>query len=345
MRYPKVSIIVLNYNGLRDTKKCITSILKTDYPNYSVIIVDNGSEKNEAAIIKKLFANKKIRCIRLAKNYGFSGGNNRIFKKLESKYIFLLNNDTEVKKNFLSELVKTMEKDTSIAVAQPKILWMKNKKYLDYAGACGGFIDIFGYPFTRGRIFYTQERDLGQYNSQVDIFWASGAAMFIRKNVLDKVGYFDERFFNYMEEIDLCYRIHQAGYRIICEPKSVIYHLGGATALRNETKKRFWEHRNNLLFVFKNFPLKNLLIILIPRLFLEVASIIHYLSIRKYNFAFAVIQSHLSILGLIPHVVAERINRPTKKPIEFNGLIYRRSIVFSYFILKNRTFTSNKNFL
>ncbi|MDO8658014.1 MAG: glycosyltransferase family 2 protein [Candidatus Levybacteria bacterium] len=339
MSSPKISIVVLNYNGIDDTKKCLESLIKTSYPNFEIIVVDNGSTYNEAGILEKTYRDKRIKFVRFSKNLGFSGGNNKILKDLKSKYVVLLNNDTEVPPGWLFPLVKAMEKDNSIAIAQPKILWLKNKKYFDYAGASGGFIDIFGYPFTRGRIFDTIEKDSDQYNLKCDIFWASGAAMIIRRNVLDKVGFFDEMLFNYMEEIDLCFRVHRAGFRIICEPKSYIYHKVASTASSHMLKKRFWEHRNNLLLILKNYPIKRLLIIFPIRIILEYMSFFYYLKNRKLDYALAVILSQLSLIYFAPVILAKRLNKNINETKAMKDLIYNKSITFSYFVLNKKNYS------
>lgn len=343
-KQPKVTIVILNHNGFKDTFFCLTTLLKTKYSNFHIIVVDNGSKDDESALLKKIFKNKRINFLRFKKNLGFTGGNNRILKTINTKYVVLLNNDVEVSLDWLSPLVKRMEKDDKIAVIQPKILWLTNKKYFDYAGACGGFIDIFGYPFTRGRMFNTIEKDKGQYDSLMRVLWASGAAMMIRKSVLDKIGLFDERFFNYMEEIDLCYRINKAGFKVFCEPKSLVYHKVGATASKNDLKKRFWEHRNNLLFTIKNFPSGKLAIIFIPRLFLEFVSIFYYLSIKRGDYALAVILSQFSLMYMAPAVLIKKITS-RKGKTKLRGLIYPGSISFSYFILRKRKFSQIPKFI
>lgn len=336
---PLVTIIILNYNGILDTRKCLKSLLKTTYKNFKIVMVDNGSDKNESELLKNSFKSKKISFVRFNKNLGFCGGNNKVFKTVKTKYVVLLNNDTEVTPQWLNPLVKLMEKDKSIAVVQPKILWLKNKKYFDYSGACGGFIDIFGYPFTRGRIFDTQEIDRGQYDNIIDIFWASGAAMMIRRKILDEVGYFDELFFNYMEEIDLCFRINQAGYRIVSQPKSIIYHKVASTASRNSAKKRYWEHRNNLLLILKNYPLKKLIIILPIRLLLEYISFLYYLQNRKINYSLSVIKSQIALLYFGPQILLKRYKKNTKKNIKNKNVSYNGSVLLSYFFLKQRKFS------
>lgn len=340
MVYPAVTLIILNYNGLKDTKKCIKSVLSSHYPRLTIIVVDNGSKRNEALLLQKAFQREDIQFIRNKKNYGFTDGNNRILANVKTKYVVLLNNDVEVTPNWLKPLIVEMEKNKKIAVAQPKILWAKKKRYFDYAGACGGYIDMFGYPFTRGRIFNTIERDNGQYDEMTDIFWASGAAMVVRSSIFKKIGYFDTRFFNYMEEIDLCFRINKAGYRIVCIPKTHVYHKGAATSSKNELRKRFWEHRNNLLMITKNFAIIRLLFILPARFFLDYASFAYYLFNRRPDYAAAVLLSHLSYLHLVPQVLLDRLtSSPRQKKVELR-YIFQQSIVMSYFIFRKRTYAT-----
>lgn len=339
MKLPKVTIVILNYNGANDTRECLKSLLKTRYHNLKIIVVDNGSKINEAEILEKEFPNKKINFIRLSKNLGFSGGNNRVLLKIKSKYAALLNNDTIVSSTWLSPLVEIMEKDKSIAIAQPKILWAKNKKFFDYAGACGGFIDVFGHVFTKGRIFNTIEMDKKQYNSMSNIFWASGAAMLIRKNIFDELGYFDERFFNYMEEIDLCYRIQQADYRIVYQPNSYIYHKVASTAAKKMFKKRFWEHRNNLLLMLKNYPLFKLILFFPIRILFEYISMLYYLYIKRFDYALAVLLSQLSLISMSPLILYQRLHTKQKENDKMKKLIYQKSIVVSYFLLNKKRFS------
>lgn len=344
MNYPKITIIILNYNGIEDTTNCLSYLLKTKYPHFKIIVVDNGSLHNEAALLSKKFKSKKIQFIRNEKNYGFSQGNNKVLQDVHTKYVVLLNNDTQTPPNWLNPLVEIMEKNTKVAAVQPKILWLTDTRYFDYAGAAGGFIDFLGYPFTRGRIFKTIEKDKGQYNTVLDIFWSSGAAMMIRRKVLDEVGFFDKTFFNYMEEIDLCYRFLKAGYRVICQPKSYVYHKVASTASKNPIKKRYWEHRNNLLFVLKNFPLKDLIFIFPIRIVMEYASIIYYLFINSPKYIVSILLSQLSLLFYGPKVIISRIIAPPFNNKEMKT-IYRRSIVFSYFLLKQKYFSQlNKSF-
>ena len=184
----KVNIIILNHNGIDDTRECLNSVLKTKFPGFRVVVVDNGSLINEAKILSQEFKNNKVSFLRFNKNWGFTGGNNKALKKINTKYLVLLNNDTVVAPLWLKYLINTMEQDEKIAVAQAKMHSYFKKNFFEYAGAAGGFIDKYGYPFTQGRIFNTVELDEGQYDNMRNIFWASGAAMAIRRSVIKKIG-------------------------------------------------------------------------------------------------------------------------------------------------------------
>jgi GT2 family glycosyltransferase len=333
---PLVSIITLNFNGLKDTIKCINSIKNTQTINYELITIDNGSEKDESKQLIKKYSNF-VKVFRLPKNLGFTGGNNWALKKTRGKYIVLLNNDTEVTPTWLEPLVRLMETNKKIAVVQPKIKMLQNKEYFDYAGAAGGFIDKYGFPFTRGRIFNTQEKDRGQYDGEYPIFWASGSACIIRKSIIKKVGgLFSENLFNYMEEIDFCWRVWRAGYKVLFTSNSVIYHKGAASSGKNIVQKRFWEHRNNLYILIRNLDRKSLLKILPARLLLELTAYSYYIISRQQVFLKSLFKAHIDLLknGFYLRLNRNRKLNHSKIPI------YPRSIIFDHYILKKKNFSS-----
>lgn len=333
-KVPDVTVIILNYNGIEETRTCLKSILDTKYPKLKITVVDNGSLKNEAKILKKEFRNKIITFIRFKKNKGFTGGNNFATRRVKSKYIVLLNNDTAVREDWLEKLVKAMEIDSKIAVAQPKILLMNGKSF-DYAGAAGGFIDRYGYPFTRGRIFNTLEPDSGQYDRIREIFWASGAAMIIRRSVIKQVGgLFDERFFNYMEEIDFCWRVWSRKFKVIVIPESVVYHKVAATAKHNLIKKRFWEHRNNLLLLLKNVQPRQILSVWPIRVILEVFTYFYYLGTGQPGYLFSLFFAHLDFLRLSPSILLTQ----KRQRCDGGSPFYPGSIVVDYFLKKRIRF-------
>lgn len=339
MKKPLVSIIILNFNGFQDTKTCLTSLKKTTYSNSEILVIDNGSYEDEGNLIRQEFGNF-ANTFRLKKNRGFTGGNNWALKRTTGKYIVLLNNDTEVEPEWLDYLVDVMEKDSKIAAAQPKILLMKNKKYFDYAGAAGGYIDKYGYPFTRGRIFDTIEKDKGQYNNPCDIFWASGAACIIRKSAIKKLGgLFSQNLFNYMEEIDFCWRAWNKGYRVVFAPNSIVYHKVAATSKKDLYKKRFWEHRNNLFILTRNLERKDLIKILPFRFFLEIITYLYYLSSPStggFKYASYLFAAHLDYLRKSINVRLARKRYKTYQKLP----IFPGSIVNEYYIKGNKQFSS-----
>jgi GT2 family glycosyltransferase len=258
---PMVSVIILNYNGKAFLYNCLSSVLKTNYPNFEVIFVDNESTDNSVEYVREKFGkDPRLKIIALNKNYGFAEGNNIGFKyaNLESKYVVFLNNDTVVDSEWLIEAIKILEKDNSIGAAQPKLKSLKDKKRIDSAG---GFLDYTGRVFIRG----TGENDIGQYNSIEEIFYAQGAAIIIRKDLIHKIGLFDSEYFLNYEETDFCWRVWLAGYKVVFIFTSVVYHWGGAT-IHDIHKKRiiplykimYHSRKNQIATLIKNYSLSNL---------------------------------------------------------------------------------------
>lgn len=336
---PLVSILILNWDGLDETEQCLSSLGTIAYKNVEILVLDNGSKRREDIVLKKKYSNINYTFFRSNLNLGYTGGNNFLIKKSKGDYVILLNNDTRVTKYWINELVKVVESDLQIAVVQPKLRSLKEPSRFDYAGAAGGYIDIFGFPFTRGRLFETMEKDKGQYDQIVEIFWASGAAIFIRKNVLKRVGYLDERFFNYMEEIDICWKMRRLGYKIVSQPKSIVYHKVAASSGRNLFKKRYLEHRNNLLLLIENYSVFEFLLLFPTRLLLELVGILYYLTTKKFTYAKAASLSFIYILVYLPKLLL-------RKKISLNSFllkdnrVYKGSIVLQYFILGKKTFYS-----
>ncbi len=338
MNKPLVSIIILNFNGLTDTVKCLKSIKKTTYPNFEILLLDNGSDNNEGLVLQKKYG-QRYKVILLNKNLGFTGGNNLALKKAKGKYIILLNNDTEVTPNWIEPLVTLLNKDKSIAIVQPKIKMLQNKNYFDYAGAAGGFIDKYGYPFTRGRIFETKEKDAGQYDNEGIIFWASGASCIIRKSTIKKVGgLFDPTFFNYMEEIDFCWRIWKGGYKVYYCPNSVIYHKGAASTGKNLFKKRYWEHRNNLILLYKNLGRIAFCKTLVIRILLECATYLNYLLKGNFTYLKSLFLAHVDFASMI---IRKELKRNTEKHTSNQRIpVFPSSIALYYYVFKREVFNN-----
>ena len=273
----KISIVILNWNGEEMLRTFLPSVLFCSVEhNVEVCVADNGSTDASCKLIEEEFP--MVRLICLGQNYGFAEGYNRALAEVDAEYVVLLNSDVEVTPNWLQPLVDFMDSHSEVGACQPKILSQKNRDYFEYAGAAGGFIDKLGYPFCRGRILEIVELDQGQYNTNIPIFWATGAALFIRLEVYKKVGGLDGRFFAHMEEIDLCWRLRSRGYDIYCIPASTVYHVGGGTLKKENPRKTFLNFRNNLLMLYKNLPAKDLKKVMLQRMLLDwIAAFVFFL--------------------------------------------------------------------
>lgn len=328
---PTVTIIMLNWNGLADTENCLRSVF-AHTANVDVIVWDNGSREDEASFIEKTFGDR-VTVHRSPVNVGITGGYNGAARLAKTEYLIFLNNDAEVAAGWLAPLLQTMENDASVGACQPKIRSWHERNRFDYSGACGGFLDAFGYPFTRGRIFSEMEEDRGQYDDAMDIHWASAACMMIRKNLWDELGGVDEGFFVYMDEVDLCWRLRLGGYRIVCVPQSTTYHKGAATMKKFPARKRFFEHRNNLLMLLKNLRTADLLWRLPMRLGLEWVSVVHYCLTGEWAAARGAVQAFFSFLLSAPRYALKRSSGTTGAPLA------PVSVVAAYFLKNKRKFS------
>ena len=333
----KIAIVILNWNGREFLERFLPGVVRhSSSPGMKIIVADNGSSDDSLEFIRNKF--KKVEIIELDKNYGFAGGYNKALEKINSEYYILLNSDVAVSENWIEPIIKKMDDDPVVAAAMPKIISYHDRSKFEYAGAAGGFIDKWGYPFCRGRILNNIEPDNNQYNDSIEIFWASGACLFIKSKIFHDAGGFDDDFFAHMEEIDLCWRIKNLGYKIYCYPCSQVYHIGGGT-LPNETpSKLFLNFRNSLWVLLKNLPAKKLYQILFIRKILDgLAAMKFYLTLdwRKGN---AVFKAHLSYYKHF------RKMKQKRKSADFNNKnlpssVYRKSILISYFLKKKKTFT------
>ena len=329
---PTVTIITLNWNGLSDTENCLRSVFEHTKENIDVIVWDNGSRDDEASASEKTFGNR-VHVHRSPTNVGITGGYNGAAKLAQGEYLVFLNNDAEVTAGWLGPLLQRMESDATVGACQPKIRSWYTRDRFDYSGACGGFLDRFGYPFTRGRIFSAMEEDRGQYDEPMDIHWASAACMMVRKTSWDELGGVDDGFFVYMDEIDLCWRLRLRGHRIVCLPQSTAYHKGAATMKKFPARKRFFEHRNNLLMLLKNLPTADLFWRLPIRLGLEWVSIAHYCGTGEWAAARGALRAFFSFLFLVPRYALKRTSVTTRAPLA------PVSIVGSYFLKNKRKFS------
>ncbi len=330
---PFVSIVILNYNGVKYLQEFLPSVLATQYENYEVVVADNGSTDNSISFLQANFPSVKL--ISSTTNEGFAGGYNWALKMIQADYYVLLNSDVAVTPNWISPMVDLLEQDKNNAACQPKLLSYKQPTLFEYAGAAGGWIDSFGYPFSRGRVFDVCEQDEKQYEDNAAIFWASGAAMMIRSNIFHDLGGFDAQFFAHQEEIDLCWRIQLAGYKIFCCPSAIVYHVGAGTLPRGG-RKVFLNFRNNLIMLCKNLPLSELLWKLPFRLALDAISAWKGLLSGDTYFFTAIVKAHFALFGYIVSGKVHRSKSP-KSLISLKG-VYAGSLVFQYFIKKKQFF-------
>ena len=332
--FPKVAVVILNWNGIYYLKRFLPSVYNSSYPNLVFVVGDNASSDKSVEFIKQNYP--KIEVIQNDKNYGFAEGYNRVLEQVDADYYILLNSDVEVNEGWIEPMIEAMEADPAVAAAQPKILSSLQPELFEYAGAAGGYLDKYGYPFCRGRIFDTVEADLGQYNDTKSIFWASGAALFIKSDAWKKSGGFDKDFFAHMEEIDLCWRLKRMGYTIQYYPFSEVYHIGGGSLNKENPFKPYFNFRNTLTVLQKNFPSTQVYLPIFTRIWLDLIAVIRFYLKGNYKDAFAVHRAHWSFFKSF------RTNHKKRKQsnIKFkvNGL-YNRLIVWEYFSKKNHKFT------
>ncbi|MCB0706414.1 MAG: bifunctional riboflavin kinase/FAD synthetase [Saprospiraceae bacterium] len=338
----RVAIVLLNYNTQNLLADLLPAVLETQYENLEIIVIDNGSTDGSAGFLQARFP--KIRCIELNKNHGFAGGYNLGLQDVEAEYLVLLNTDVRVEPDWLETLIPVLEKDPTIGAAMPKILDFNNPEYFEYAGAAGGWMDYLGYPFCRGRIFDTVEKDEGQYNQPQDIFWASGAAFVIRKTLFEKLSGFDASFFAHLEEIDLCWRIKRAGFKIVAIPQSRVYHIGGGTLNYESSQKTYLNFRNSLFTLIKNESRRKLIWLIPLRLALDGVAALQFLFQGKTQHIGAILRAHVQFyknFGVYwkkRKVESDQIARISIGSEMNRSGIFAGSIVWQYFIRRRKQF-------
>lgn len=339
MRF-KVAVVILNWNGEHFLSKFLPSVIANSRGiGIVVVVADNGSTDGSLDFLSKNF--EEVLQIKLDKNYGFAEGYNRALQQIDAEYFVLLNSDVEVTEGWLHPLIEFMDSNPNAAACAPKIMDFSRKEFFEYAGAAGGFIDRFGYPFCRGRILSEIEIDSNQYNSITEIFWASGACMFVRASIYLELGGLDDSFFAHMEEIDMCWRFHNNGYSVWSVPNSRVYHVGGGTLPNNNPHKLYLNYRNSLYTLHKNLHPKELYAIIIVRIILDWLSAFAYLLSLKYNFFKAVLVAHTHYFRKV-----KALNRYRKSSnfayLRANPQISQRSILYQFFILGNKKFSKIK---
>jgi GT2 family glycosyltransferase len=331
----KVAVAILNYNGCKFLEQFLPILVKYSAP-YPIYVIDNNSTDTSLPFLQENFP--EIKVIKLLQNYGFCKGYNLGLKVIESEYYILLNSDIQVTENWIDPVINLIDNDPSIAACQPKIRSFHDKSLFEYAGAAGGFIDKWGYPFCRGRVFNTLEQDRGQYESNIDIFWATGACLFVRASLYNEAGGLDDDFFAHMEEIDLCWRLKAKGYRIVYCKDSMVYHVGGGTLPMESPRKTYFNFRNGLFMLYKNLPANKLWWVLLVRLGLDYLTVVKFALSGTLGKAFAIFRAHISFFKAINTLNKKRRSTFSKSNYRKMKGVYRRSLFFDYFILSKKTF-------
>ncbi|MDP2336800.1 MAG: glycosyltransferase family 2 protein [Bacteroidota bacterium] len=338
MSNPKIAIVILNWNGVKLLQQFLPSVIEFSKNNSTEIVVaDNGSTDDSLSLLRKEFPTVKI--LDLKRNFGFARGYNEALKQIDADYFVILNSDVEVTSGWLESPIRLMEADQTIAAVQPKILSYHQKTHFEYAGAAGGFIDRFGYPFCRGRIFNEVEADTGQYDQTTDIFWATGACMFVRGRLFHEVGGFDGDFWAHMEEIDLCWRLKNRGYRVVYSPKSAVFHVGGGTLSYDNPQKLFLNFRNNLWLLYKNLPGNQLFYLLFIRMVLDALAAFKLLTEFNVNGIRSVLKAHTQFWISIPSLHRKRKQAGKDGHFTLPAEKLPRSIVFQFYIRKRKRFS------
>lgn len=326
----KIAVVILNWNGRNLLEKFLPGVVKFS-KEATVYVADNASTDDSVSFVSAHFPSVKI--IQNSINGGYAKGYNDALRLLEEDIFVLLNSDVEVTEDWLFPVISKFSEDSAVGAAQPKILDLKRPEYFEYAGAAGGFIDKYGFPYCRGRIFNTLEEDKGQYDEDCEVFWASGACLFIRSSVFKEMGGFDEDFFAHQEEIDLCWRIRSSGKKILAVGSSRVYHLGGATLEASHPRKTYLNFRNSLFNLVKNAERKGLFLTIFIRLCLDGLAGIHFLFQGKPRHTFSIIRAHFSFYRHLPNFIKKRT-----KTDENDSYYQIKSIVYQYYIRKKKTF-------
>ena len=330
----KVAVVILNYNGERFLERFLPSVIANSDPEtVEVVVADNASTDRSVRFMQERFP--QVRLIQNESNGGFATGYNLALQQVEAQYYVLLNSDIEVTPHWIEPVVEMMDADPQIAACQPKIRSFDRPDEFEYAGASGGFIDRLGYPFCRGRVFQHIEADQGQYDSPMEVFWATGACMFVRADLYRQIGGLDDSFFAHMEEIDLCWRLKNAGYKIYCCPQSVVYHIGGGTLPKNSPRKTYLNFRNNLSLLVKNLPQNQVFIVVFCRIFLDWVAAFKFLAEGCFKDFCMVFKAHWDFYKRLPELRVKR----KKDPHHQVSRVYRRNIVIQSLLFGKKRFS------
>jgi GT2 family glycosyltransferase len=334
----KVAVVILNWNGRKWLEQFLPSVSQYSAgKGVDLVVADNASTDDSVAFLKENYPQIRLLC--LESNYGFAEGYNRALAQIDAEYVVLLNSDVEVTPGWLVSLTAFLDSHPDVAAVQPKILAERQRDTFEYAGAAGGFIDKYGYPFCRGRIFSEVEKDKGQYDSPVDVFWATGACLMIRLEVFNLVGGLDGSFFAHMEEIDLCWRLRSRGYRIVCVPNSVVYHVGGGTLSQESPHKTFLNFRNNLLMLYKNLPDGRLSSVMLVRLLLDYVTAAQFLLSGNTDNAKAVFRARREFKHILPQYKSKRDENRRNAVLETIPEMYQGLLIWAFYLKSKKLFS------
>lgn len=334
----KVAVVILNWNGRGFLEKFLPSVIACNNSFSEIIVADNNSTDDSIDFLKQHYP--QVRLVINKVNGGFAKGYNDALKHIDAEYYVLLNSDVEVTTGWIEGVIDLMDADKTIAACQPKIRMFDNKKMFEYAGAAGGFIDKYAYPFCRGRILEYLEEDKGQYNDVREIFWATGACMFVRADKFKEVDGFDEDFFAHMEEIDLCWRLKNLGYKIMYSPHSTVYHVGGGTLNKTSPRKTYLNFRNNLFLIYKNHPPQFFFLKLFFRMVLDGIAGAKFILSGQFAHCWAIVKAHFSFYGSLNKLIQKRKLLKSKIKVYTSSAVYLHSIVADFYLRGNKTFSS-----
>lgn len=332
---PSVAVVILNWNGRSFLEKFLPSVCRSTYGNLQLVLADNASTDDSVAFVAEHYP--QIRIIQNPRNDGFAGGYNDALQQVQADIYVLLNQDVEVEPGWIEPVVALMQQDTRIAACQPKMRAYKEPEDFEYAGAAGGWMDILGYTFCRGRILYTTEKDNGQYDDVKDIFWATGAALFIRSACYHQVGGFDRDFFAHMEEVDLCWRLQRAGYRICYCPDSRVFHVGGGSLPQGNPRKLYLNFRNNLMMLWKNLHSEDRWIVLVQRFFLDILAGVKSLVAGKPKDMAAIYRAYRDYYRW-RRTYVKKDDLPEMKLMKMSG-VFHGIMIWRYYFLGHKHFS------
>jgi len=329
----QTAIVILNWNGRKYLQDFLPFVKKFNSNSAEIYVADNASSDDSIEFMKANYP--EVELIELKENYGYAKGYNEALKRIDAKYYVLLNSDIEVTENWIEPIIDYLENNPKVAACQPKIKSWHQRDLFEYAGAGGGYIDYLGYPFCRGRIFQELEKDTGQFDDIQEVFWASGACLFVKSKVFHELGGFDEDFFAHMEEIDFCWRAKNQDYKIVYHPESTVYHIGGGTLPKNNPRKTYLNFRNNFCLIYKNIPQNRLFSTFLSRLILDGIAAIKFLFDGGYKDLVAVFRAHIYFYSNLSKL---RKKRHSLKQKSVSG-IYEKNIAYEHFIRGKKTFS------